>query len=215
MVRGTRRRLTPAQSHEDVVLAEIQSLKAQIEELKKAGVRAKADLRDLYTPGWKFNEWEQKGVPLRLEIGPQDIKKDQALGARRDTGVKAPLPLASITTAVPEMLETIQKEMFERAKKNYEDHIVKIGKWEEVVPALDSKNVVVMPWCEREACEDDIKERSGRAAEPQDERAPSAGAKSLCIPFEQERWDKIVEGQTKCVACGQDAKRWTLFGRSY
>ena len=72
-----------------------------------------------------------------------------------------------------------------------------------------------MPWCEREACEDDIKERSGRAAEPQDERAPSAGAKSLCIPFEQGRWEPIVEGQTKCVACGQDAKRWTMFGRSY
>ncbi|VDC07473.1 unnamed protein product [Peniophora sp. CBMAI 1063] len=186
-----------------------------VAELKKAGVRAKADLRDLYTPGWKFNEWEQKGVPLRLEIGPQDIKKEQALGARRDTGVKAPLPLKELNTAVPELLETIQKEMFERAKKNYEDHIVAVRNWDEVVPALDSKNVVVMPWCEREACEDDIKERSGRAAEPQDERAPSAGAKSLCIPFEQERWEKIVEGQTKCVACGQDAKRWTLFGRSY
>ncbi|KAF8500222.1 hypothetical protein F5888DRAFT_1610243 [Russula emetica] len=183
--------------------------------LKKVGVRARADLRDGYTPGYKFNDWEQKGVPLRLEIGPQDLAKKQTLGVRRDTGVKAPIPLASIETTVPALLETIQNEMFTRAKEVYWSRIKQVTEWEKVVPTLDDKCAVVLPWCEVESCEDDIKERSGRVAEPQDERAPSAGAKSLAIPFDQSRWDPIIPGKTKCPACGGDAKRWTLFGRSY
>ncbi|KAJ7026304.1 hypothetical protein C8F04DRAFT_966534 [Mycena alexandri] len=186
--------------------------------LKKAGVRAKADLREGYTPGYKFNDWEQKascGVPLRLEIGPNDLAKQQTLTVRRDTGVKNPIGLADIATTVPALLSTIQSEMFDRAKATYDSCLKEVTVWDEVVPTLDNKCVVVMPWCEVEACEDDIKERSGRASEPQDERAPSAGAKSLCIPFDQSRWSPIVPGQTKCPACGKDAKRWTLFGRSY
>ncbi|KAJ7021859.1 hypothetical protein C8F04DRAFT_1213710 [Mycena alexandri] len=176
--------------------------------LKKAGVRAKADLREEYTPGYKFNDWEQKGVPLRLEIGPNDL-------AKQDTGVKNPIGLAEIATTVPALLSTIQSEMFDRAKATYDSCLKEVIVWDEVVPILDNRCVVVMPWCDVEACEDDIKERSGRASEPQDERAPSAGAKALCIPFDQSRWSPIVPGQTKCPACGKDAKRWTLFGRSY
>jgi len=196
-----------------------QEITAKCEELvvtlRKVGVRARADLRDGYTPGYKFNDWEQKGVPLRLEIGPQDLAKKQTLGVRRDTGVKAPIPLANVETAVPAVLETIQNEMFARAKEVYWSRVKPVTEWEKVVPTLDDKCVVVLPWCEVESCEDDIKERSGRAAEPQDERAPSAGAKSLAIPFDQSPWDPIIPGKTKCPACGSDAKRWTLFGRSY
>ncbi|EAU81430.2 proline-tRNA ligase [Coprinopsis cinerea okayama7 len=183
--------------------------------LREGDIRAKADLRDGYTPGWKFNEWEQKGVPVRLEIGPQDIKKNQTLSVRRDTGVKAPLPLDGITATVQDLLKNIQSDLFEKAKKVYWEHVKQVTNWDDVVPALDSKNIVVIPWCEEEACEDEIKEKSGRAAEPQDERAPSAGAKSLCIPFDQSHWPAIEPGKTKCVGCGKDAKRWTLFGRSY
>ncbi|KAH9974143.1 hypothetical protein BGW80DRAFT_1437038 [Lactifluus volemus] len=183
--------------------------------LRKVGVRTRADLRDGYTPGYKFNDWEQKGVPLRLEIGPQDLAKNQTLGVRRDTGVKAPISLTSVETAVPALLETIQNEMFARAKDIYWSRIKQVTEWEKVVPTLDDKCVAVLPWCEVESCEDDIKERSGRAAEPQDERAPSAGAKSLAIPFNQSHWDPIIPGKTKCPACGGDAKRWTMFGRSY
>ncbi|KAH9926737.1 prolyl-tRNA synthetase [Fomitopsis serialis] len=183
--------------------------------LKSVGVKAKADLREGYTPGFKFNDWEQKGVPLRLEIGPADLKKSQTLTVRRDTGVKAPLPLAEVTSAVPKLLETIQADMFKRAQDTYFSRLKEVTRWEDVVPTLDDKCVVVMPWCEEEACEDDIKERSARSDEPQDERAPSAGAKSLCIPFDQSRWPPIEPGKTKCAACGKDAKRWTMFGRSY
>ncbi len=144
-----------------------QEITAKCEELvvtlRKVGVRARADLRDGYTPGYKFNDWEQKGVPLRLEIGPQDLAKKQTLGVRRDTGVKAPIPLANVETAVPAVLETIQNEMFARAKEVYWSRVKPVTEWEKVVPTLDDKCVVVLPWCEVESCEDDIKERSGRA----------------------------------------------------
>ncbi|KAG6909908.1 hypothetical protein DXG01_014428 [Tephrocybe rancida] len=183
--------------------------------LKKAGVRAKADLRDGYTPGYKFNDWEQKGVPVRLEIGPNDLAKEQTLSVRRDTGVKAPIALKDIGTTLNDLLKTIQSEMFARAQKEYYSRIKEITKWDDFVPTLDNKGIAVIPWCEVEACEDDIKERSGRSAEPQDVRAPSAGAKSLAIPFDQSLWAPIEHGKTKCPACGNDSKRWTMFGRSY
>ncbi|KIM85742.1 hypothetical protein PILCRDRAFT_65955 [Piloderma croceum F 1598] len=183
--------------------------------LKQASIRAKADVRDGYTPGWKFNEWEQKGVPLRLEIGPLDLAKKQTLTVRRDTGAKAPESLTDIVASVSKLLETIQNDMFTRARDAYHSRLIEVTRWEDVVPNLDNKCVVVIPWCEVEECEDDIKERSGRASEPQDERAPSAGAKSLAIPFDQSRWTPIEPGKTKCPACGRDAKRWTMFGRSY
>ncbi|KAJ3830420.1 hypothetical protein F5880DRAFT_1606728 [Lentinula raphanica] len=183
--------------------------------LKKAGLRVKADLRDDKTPGYKFNDWEQKGVPLRLEIGPNDLAKQQTLAVRRDNGVKSPVALENISSTVSELLDTIHTDMLKRAQETYQSRLKEVTKWEDVVPTLDGKNVVVLPWCEREACEDDIKERSAKASEPTDERAPSAGAKSLCIPFDQSRWTPIEPGKTKCPACGNDAKRWTMFGRSY
>ncbi|KAJ3788535.1 hypothetical protein GGU10DRAFT_384849 [Lentinula aff. detonsa] len=182
--------------------------------LKKAGIKVKADLRDK-TPGYKFNDWEQKGVPLRLEIGPNDLAKQQTLTVRRDNGVKSAVALDNIASTVSQLLESVQNDMFKRAQETFHSRLKEVTKWEDVVPTLDSKNVVVLPWCEREACEEDIKERSAKASEPTDERAPSAGAKSLAIPFDQSRWTAIEPGKTKCPACGNDAKRWTMFGRSY
>jgi prolyl-tRNA synthetase len=103
-----------------------------------------------------------KGVPLRLEIGPQDLKKSQTLTVRRDTGTKNPLALSTITQTIPQFLEEIQRDMFDRAKKTYDERIVQVTQWEELVPALDKKCVVVMPWCEEMECEDEIKDRSAR-----------------------------------------------------
>lgn len=101
-------------------------------------------------------------MPIRLEIGPADLQKNQTLSVRRDTGVKAPIPLAELEKSIPTLLDTIHNDMFTKAKTAYDSHIKVISKWDEVVPSLDAKNVVVMPWCEVEACEDDIKERSAR-----------------------------------------------------
>jgi len=186
-----------------------------VNRLGKVGLKARGDFREGYTPGYKFNDWELKGVPLRLEIGPADLQKQQTLSVRRDTGVKAPIPLQDVETFVPALLERIHQDMYDKAKGVYDSRLKTVLNWEDLVPTLDAKCVAVIPWCEAEACEDDIKERSAKSAEQTDERAPSAGAKSLCIPFDQERWGKLVPGETKCTACGRDAKRWAMFGRSY
>lgn len=82
---------------------------------------------------------------------------------RRDTGVKAPLPLADIASTVPALLDTIQRDMFARARAAYFARVKEVTEWAALVPALEDKNIVVIPWCEREACEDDIKERSARS----------------------------------------------------
>lgn len=81
---------------------------------------------------------------------------------RRDNGVKNPVPLENIALTVSQLLESIQSDMFKRAQKTYFSRLKEVTKWDDVVPTLDAKNVVVMPWCEIEACEDDIKERSAK-----------------------------------------------------
>ena len=146
--------------------------------LDAIGVRAKADLRDGYTPGYKFNDWEQKvrdawrpcacadstqGVPLRLEIGPNDLAKQQTLSVRRDTGAKTPLLLGEVKAAVPRLLETIHRDMYTKALNEYTSRLKEVTRWEDFVPTLDNKCVAVIPWCEEIPCEDDIKERSARS----------------------------------------------------
>ena len=103
-----------------------------------------------------------QGVPLRLEIGPNDLSKQQTLSVRRDNGVKNPIPLANIGSTVSSLLITIQDDMFNHAKETYQSRVKEVTHWDDVVPHLDNKNIVVIPWCDVEACEDDIKERSGR-----------------------------------------------------
>ncbi|KGB79560.3 hypothetical protein CNBG_5398 [Cryptococcus deuterogattii R265] len=188
-------------------------------ELVAAGIRAKADLREGYTPGWKFNDWEMRGVPLRLELGPRDIANNSTLSVRRYDNHKAPMPLSDIGNTVRTYLDDIQKSMLERATATYNDRLKVVTNWEDVVPTLDAKNVLVLPWCENEECEDEIKEKSKSQANKgaaEDAKAPSAGAKSLCIPFDQKRFGAFPQGEEqKCVQCGKKARSWTLFGRSY
>ncbi|WVO14142.1 proline-tRNA ligase [Cryptococcus depauperatus] len=188
-------------------------------ELVQGGIRAKADLRDGYTPGWKFNDWEMRGVPLRLELGPRDIASNSTLAVRRYDNTKTSFPLSDITNTVRVYLDGIQKAMLERAKATFDDRLKKVTEWDDVVPTLDGKNVLVLPWCEEESCEDEVKKRSASQAnkgQAEDSKAPSAGAKSLCIPFDQTRFGPFPNGENqKCVQCGKKAKSWTLFGRSY
>jgi prolyl-tRNA synthetase len=195
-------------------------LQAMKDTLKKAGVRADYDIRDGYTPAWKFNDHELKGVPLRLEYGPKDAAKNVVSYARRDTGEKGTLDIATLAQGVHDLLETIQSDMYKKAEESFRTHRIQITNWDEVVPALDAKNVVLIPSCLEEKCEDKIKDlTTGREdsedAGPADKKAPSMGMKSLCIPFEQP--EGIVEGETKCLnpECGAFAKKWCMFGRSY
>ncbi|KAI8805078.1 hypothetical protein BJ742DRAFT_821725 [Cladochytrium replicatum] len=185
--------------------------------LKDAGLRARADTRT-YTPGHKFNHWEMKGVPLRLEVGPKDIQSKSFRAVRRDgpreTAVSH-VPEGDLVNTVNTILSTIQRDMYISAKKERDAHLIRLETWDKFVSTLDGKNLVLVPWCERTECEDDVKERSSKSSEPTDEKAPSMGAKTLCIPFEQPKENPLVPGVTKCFACGHKAKSYTMFGRSY
>lgn len=193
--------------------AVLDGAKAVDSDLFKNGVRSHADMRENYSPGWKFSDWELRGVPLRLEVGPNDVKKQQVTAVRRDTGAKMAIPLADLSKAVPELLETIHNDLYAKAKKAYDDHIVELDNLDDFVPNLNKKNVIVAPFCGEEECEDDIKDRTAKRDDDEayDERAPSMGAKSLCIPFGR---PTPAEG-VKCVGCGKQAAFYTQFGRSY
>lgn len=182
--------------------------------LKKAGVRITGDYRDNYSPGWKFADWELRGVPIRIEYGPADMKKKQVVAVRRDTGVKTIIPLNDdFAATIQTLLATIHEDMFQRAKAKLDTHTKLVDNLEEFVPALNKKCVLLAPFCGGMDCEDSIKDRTTRVEEGEevDDKAPSMGAKSLCIPFEQ---PDLKEG-AKCVGCGEPAQFYTLFGRSY
>jgi prolyl-tRNA synthetase len=182
--------------------------------LEASGIRAKADLRDNVTPGWKFNQWELKGVPVRFEIGPKELASNQTRACIRFNSEKRQIGLEGIVATSQALLEEIHEGMFAKAKAAVDAGMKIVEKWDDFVPALDAKCRILIPWCQEMACEDAIKERSaqkGADGTVTDERAPAMGAKSLCIPFEQ---PAKCDGKT-CVQCGKPAKGYALFGRSY
>ncbi|KAK8404604.1 hypothetical protein O3P69_007683 [Scylla paramamosain] len=181
-------------------------------ELQAGGVRARRDLRDNVTPAWKFNHWELKGVPLRLELGPREVAAGQVFVVRRDTGEKLAVPRAGVAAAISAILEDVHRDMFGRAHKDLKEHMAKVHSWAEFTSSLDGGNMLLAPFCGQEECEDVIKKESAReeAVEP---GAPAMGAKSLCIPFDQ-------PGPVDSLACIHPACKtkpqfYTLFGRSY
>ncbi|KAK2789156.1 ribose-phosphate pyrophosphokinase 1 [Emmonsiellopsis sp. PD_33] len=197
--------------------AEIDALATVIE---AAGVRVEVDKRE-YSPGWKFNDWELRGIPLRLEFGPGESKGHFVTTSRRDIpgkDGKSTIAIPDLGTAVPALLETIQADLYKRAEESFQSHIKQITNWDDFTPALNEKNLCMIPHCLTEQCEDEIKDMSARkveeeTGEAQDARAPSMGAKSLCIPFEQP--EGIEKGVTKCANpnCKNFAEQWCLFGR--
>jgi prolyl-tRNA synthetase len=196
-------------------MSRVEELRAS---LKKAGVRVQVDDREGYTPGFKFADWELKGVPLRLEFGPKDAAASVVSYARRDTNAKGTIPIDYLTTKVPELLEAIQGDLYAKADASFKSHRLILTEWEKVIPALDSRNVVLIPFCEEPACEEQIKETTKSEEQipgADGQKRPSMGMKSLCIPFEQP--EGLGQGETKCLnpQCGRLAKSWTMFGRSY
>ncbi|KAK3627734.1 hypothetical protein LTR56_019079 [Elasticomyces elasticus] len=174
---------------------DIKNIAATLEEKR---VRVECDFREGYSPGYKFNDWEMKGVPLRIEFGPKDSAKSEITFSRRDQEGKGTMSLSDIGTGIPKLLETIQSDMFKKASDEYAEHRKQITEWKDFVPNLNQKNVVVVPHCATGECEDEIKKDSSGQVEGQevDVRAPSMGAKSLCIPDEQP--EEIKEG-THCI----------------
>jgi len=155
------------------------------------------DDRDEFTPGYKFSDWEMKGIPVRIEIGPKDIEKKQVVMVRRDTGEKAFVPIKDINTKLKSLLKDIQKNLLAKAKKSLKENIIDVKNWDEFLKAIKNKKMARAPWCEETVCEDWIKDKSG-------------GAKSINIPFDQPK--KIP---AKCAHCGKQAKCIALFAKSY
>jgi prolyl-tRNA synthetase len=165
-------------------------------ELMRHGVRVMLDDRDAYTPGWKFAEWEMRGVPLRLEIGPKDIEKSQVLLARRDTREKLPTPIDGLATTIVSLLETIQNNLFERALKFREEHTQRVSSYDEFKSVMEGRpGFVIAGWCGSAACEAEIK------AETQ--------ATLRNIP--------LASGAAagSCVKCGRAAAAEAWFAKAY
>lgn len=191
-----------------------------LDELKASEIRAKYDDRDSYNAGWKYNHWEQKGVPIRLEVGPKDFENKAVRVVVRHDGSKEDVPIDGLGAYLKEKLESIQASMFAKAKEARDSHVVKVTEWKDFVPNLEKHNLVLTPWCggEHEDWEDWVKKTSreeslkARGEDVEDEKtATSVAAKTLCIPFDQ---PELPPG-TKCIASGMDATCWVLWGRSY
>ncbi len=168
---------------------------ALLEKLKLSGLRAKTDVSD-QSPGWKFAEYEMKGVPLRLEIGPKDIQNNQCIAVRRDTKEKIALSLTDIDKSVKELLDKIQKNMFEEAKANLDNNTFVAYSIEEMRDIIQKKGGFVKAmWCKDLSCELELKEK--------------ALVSSRCIPFVQEKLSD------RCVCCGKPAKHMVVWAVAY
>uniref|UniRef100_A0A3Q3JLT7 Bifunctional glutamate/proline--tRNA ligase n=1 Tax=Monopterus albus TaxID=43700 RepID=A0A3Q3JLT7_MONAL len=179
--------------------------------LQDAGIRVKSDLRDNYSPGWKFNHWELKGVPIRLEVGPKDMQQCQCIAVRRDSGAKVTIPEAEVEKELAAILEDIQTSLFKKASDDLKSHMVTADTMEQFQKELDQGKIVQIPFCGGAECEDWIKKTTAKDQDLEP-GAPSMGAKSLCIPFSPLR--TLQPGQM-CVSGKEPAQYYTLFGRSY
>ncbi|PRP88309.1 prolyl-tRNA synthetase [Planoprotostelium fungivorum] len=130
------------------------------DQLEAAGVRIHFDDREGYTPGNKYNHWELKGVPLRIDFGPKDFEENNVVFVRRVDKSKTVVAQADIVSQVQSALEDIQKTMLEKARRERDSHIKNITEWKQLVPELDNRNIVMAPWCQDKECEEQIKKRS-------------------------------------------------------
>src|SRR5688500_4755223 len=141
----------PRGNWQETVLPKAREIEAS---LTGQGVRVMRDARDAYTPGWKFAEWELRGVPLRIEIGPKDIEKSAVMIARRDTREKASLPMEGIGAATVSLLDEIQQALYNRALKYREEHTQRVATYEEFKAVMEGRpGFVIAGWCGREECE--------------------------------------------------------------
>ena len=184
--------IVPIRQQQEGVLDTAESIKRS---LLEKGIRVKVDDTDK-TPGWKFAEAEMRGIPVRIEIGPKDIEAGKAVLARRDTGEKTECAIDDIGACVEKLLDTIQKDMLERARVRRDSQTYSATTREEFEKIFAEKSGFVKAmWCGDEACENEIKEK--------------LSVTSRCMPFEQEH---IAD---TCVCCGKPAKKLVYWGRAY
>lgn len=182
--------IIPIQQAKEGVLDKTNALKDIL-----SGFRVRVDDSDK-SPGWKFSEQEMRGIPTRIEIGPKDIEKNQCVIVRRDTREKIIVSLDNVEEKLKEILDSMQNEMLERARKHRDEHTYVATDYEQFKKIVDEKpGFVKAMWCKDQACEDKIKEETG--------------ATSRCMPFKQE----ILSD--KCVCCGKPANTMMYWGKAY
>ncbi len=183
--------IVPVAQHTEGVLDKAYELKERLQKL----VRVKVDDTD-NSPGWKFAEYEMKGVPLRLEIGPKDIEKGQCVIVRRDNREKYFVPLDQLEQKLPELMQAVHDGLYAKALQNRIEKTTAATNMEEMKAATDGKNGFVKAmWCGDLACEEKLKEE--------------CGISSRCMPFEQEHLSDT------CVCCGKKAKAMVIWGKAY
>lgn len=183
--------IVPVAAHKGGVLEKAAEIAQQ---LKAAGVRVELDDRE-QSPGWKFNEWEMKGVPVRIEIGPRDIENGQVMVVRRDTHEKSVLAFENVASAIPQLLDDIHENMFKQSSEFLHSHISVCHDMHEMKEALDNKHFVKAMWCGCRECEDKIK--------------AEYAATTRNMPF-----DQTPVGDT-CICCGKPADKVVYFAKSY
>ena len=182
----------PIQQHREGVLDKAEEVRERLGKV----CRAKLDDSDK-SPGWKFSEQEMRGIPVRVELGPKDIEAGKCVVVRRDTREKIEVALDELEVKVPEILETIQKDMYERAKKHRDAHIWDAHNYDEFKDIAENKPGFIRGmWCEDRACEDKIKEE--------------LAVTSRCMPFEDQEQISDV-----CVCCGKPAHKLVYWGKAY
>ena len=183
----------PIQQHKEGVLEKAEELKTR---LAASGIRVKLDDSEK-SPGFKFSEQEMRGIPIRIEIGPKDIQAGQCILVRRDTREKTVVALEDLEAKTTELLETIQSEMFARAKAHRDAHIYDAHNYTEFTEIVNTKPGFIRGmWCGDQACEDKIKE--------------DFAATSRCMPFNDQ--EQIA---TTCVCCGKPAHKLVYWGKAY
>ena len=184
--------IVPIAQHKEGVLDKAFKLK---QELSKE-FRVKLDDRDKYSPGYKFNYWEMKGVPVRVEMGPRDIENGECILVRRDTGEKETVKLENLNETINRLLDDIHSNMFEMCKKRMEEKTTIALNMDEFKNNMEeNQGFIKAMWCGKEECEDKIRELTG--------------AKSRCIPYNEEKLSD------KCVCCGEHAEHMVVWGRQY
>ena len=182
--------IVPIRQQQEGVLEKANEVAAAL-----SAFRVKVDDSDK-TPGWKFSESEMRGIPIRVELGPKDIEAGQAILVRRDTHEKITVALSEIGEKTGELLKTIQRDMFERARAHRDAHTYAASNMEEMRDIADNKpGFIKAMWCGCRECEEKLKE--------------TAGVTSRCIPFKQEAISDA------CVCCGKPAKKMVYWGKAY
>lgn len=184
--------IIPIQQNKPGVLNKCHEL---CDSLKKAGFRVKLDDSD-HTPGWKFAEYEMKGVPLRIELGPRDLENNHAVLAKRNDGQKIQVNLDEVVAKADELLKIIHQEMYQKALQFVVDHTTEVHSYDELKDVVNNKGgYAKMMWCGCQECEDKIKE--------------DTNATSRCMPFNQQAFDDV------CPICGKKATKVVLFAKAY